>query len=144
MKKLTALIALPLLVAMGSTYAAGNACDAKRVQIEKELAIAKSYNDVSKVFGLQRALTAVTNNCSMDSLIADAQDRVGKIQAKFGKKQSEVTKAESELTEALEANDEKKITKYEERVGEKQQELQELQDELEAAQAELQALKSDS
>lgn len=144
LKTLIKLITVPLLLTLTShANAAVNSCDNKRSNIEQQIISAKANENTNQIAGLERALSSLKQNCTVDDLIATIQAKISTKQAKVAQQQSEISQAELELTNALVNNDEKKISKYEELVDKKQQELDELQDELEGWQIELDALKNE-
>lgn len=141
MKKFPLLVAVPMVIAMTTHFAAADTgCEALQTNIEKQIDIAKANESDNEAQGYQKALDAIKEKCDVAGLTAQAQNEIMQLQRQVSQTQTDASAAELSLTEALNENDEEKIAQFEERVGEKQQELMELQDTLEITQAQLQAL----
>lgn len=134
---------LPLVFALGTSYvsAAGYDCDAKRANIEKQIAQAKAHNNSHRVAGLETALAKINANCTTEGLVEDAQDRVTKLEKKIAEKQEDIREIEADKQKAQAKGDAKKVAKYDEKIDDKKGDITELEAELEQARAELSGLK---
>lgn len=120
------------LLALGLTVTAAQAadscagqrgCDAKRCQIERQLADARAHKNHNRIAGLERALAETRANCSDASLRQQREQKVDKARA-------DVTAREADLREAQARGDAGKMAK-------RQRKLDAARAELKAAEAEL-------
>jgi chromosome segregation ATPase len=145
MKKMTKLIALPLILALGAGFAsvasaAGNDCNAKRGAIENQIREAQKYGNSNKVAGLQKALNELQAHCTDSGLAAKGQQKIDKLERKLAQKQNDVSKVQADLGEAQARGDAKKVAKYEKKLQEKQSDVNEITADLRQARSELAAL----
>nr|WP_300309513.1 DUF1090 domain-containing protein [Halomonas sp.] len=91
-------------------------CSDKEAEVQRQLQIAKDHGNEDQVRGLERALVGIQENCSQESLMADAEQKVREGQEKVRDRQED-------LDEALEDGDLEDIQ-------EQREELQEAVDEL--------------
>lgn len=145
MSKIAKLTVLPLVLALTAGYAsvasAAINCDAKRAAIEFQIEQAQKYGNVYKVAGLKRALAEINTLCSDSGLIANAQQKVTKLEKKLAEKQEDVREVQDELRAAKAKGDQKKITKLTKKVADKKADVQKIKAELQAARSELASMK---
>lgn len=92
-------------------------CQNKAVNIQQQLEHAQGQNNPHRVQGLQRALNAVENGCTNESVLNDATDEVKKSLA-------EVQERQADFEEALSDGDEGDIQKRRVKLEEATQELE--------------------
>ncbi|WP_435947959.1 DUF1090 domain-containing protein [Dryocola sp. BD586] len=98
-------------------------CEAKKYNIQQEIAYAKTHDNTHRVAGLEKAYAEVVANCTDASLRLERE-------ADIRKKEQKVAEREQELAEAQASGRADKIKK-------KAHKLEEAKDELSAAKAEL-------
>ncbi|MBY0410181.1 MAG: DUF1090 domain-containing protein [Burkholderiaceae bacterium] len=117
MKARSVLVALVALHAVSCIAAEpGPACATKIVNIESQLADAKTHGRVQQVAGLNEALRATKANCTDESLAKDHDAGIQKAQRKL-------TERERELVSAERTGDSKKIAKRRAKVEDARREL---------------------
>ncbi|OUR04504.1 hypothetical protein B5M10_01450 [Pluralibacter gergoviae] len=143
MKKLLSAITVVAAIGMfasASAHAAEN-CAQKRAALEKEIRIAQQYGNTYKVASLKKALAEVKAHCTNESVQADAQKKISKLEKKAAEKRSDVAEVQRDLNEAKAKGDSKKIAKYQKKLMEKQADLREIEQELRQARAGLGSLR---
>lgn len=93
-------------------------CEDKRADVLQQLEYAQHHGNEHRVQGLQRALSGIDENCSNESVLADAADEVRE-------SQQEVSERQADLEEALQEGDDEEIQKRREKLEEATQELEE-------------------
>ena len=143
MKKLLSAITVVAAVGMFASASAGAAenCAQKRAALEKEIRIAEHYGNAYKVASLKKALAEVKAHCTSESVQADAQKKISKLEKKAAEKRSDVAEVQRDLNEAKAKGDAKKIAKYQKKLMEKQADLREIEQELRQARADLGSLR---
>ena len=143
MKKLLSALAVVATVGMfaSASAQAAESCAQKRAALEKEIRIAQQYGNTYKVASLKKALAEVKAHCTNESVKADAQKKVAKLERKVADKRGDVAEVQRDLREAKAKGDSKKIAKYQKKLMEKQGDLRELEQELRQARAELGSLR---
>jgi hypothetical protein len=118
--KSTALSIALLLASTSLALAAERspACEAKRANIEKQIAEATSRGRSQEVAGLKRALAANKAECTDASLAKEREERIQEAQ-------KEVAEREKDLAEAERKGDAKKIAKRKTKLDEARSELTE-------------------
>lgn len=144
MKKLLSALAIVATVGMfasTSAQAAIESCAAKSSALEKEIRIAQQYGNTYKVASLKKALAEVKAHCTSESVQADAQKKIAKLEKKAADKRGDIAEVQSDLNEAKAKGDNKKIAKYQKKMIEKQADLREIEQDLRQARAELGSLR---
>lgn len=98
-------------------------CEAKVCQIEKQIELAKQYNNSNKEAGLQKALTEVKDHCTVDGLKDDLQDEIKDVK-------DDLAEHQDDLAEAMKDQKLDKVEKYKQKIAEDKQELEQLKAEL--------------
>lgn len=108
MKKLVSVLAVVASVGIFSTAQAAETCAAKSTALEKEIRIAQQYGNTNKVAGLKKALAEVKAHCTNDSVKADAQKKVTKLEKKLSEKREDIAEVQADLRKAQAKGDAKK------------------------------------
>jgi len=85
-----------LLGLAASAFAQPAGCDAKRQEIEQQIAHARANGNSNRLAGLETALAGVKANCTDASLRRDAKEKVEKAQAKLDERERELQEARDE------------------------------------------------
>lgn len=126
-----AFVALLAGLALPSMASAAEAlCESKASDIRQQLEHAQSQGNQQRVEGLQRALDAIENNCTNESVLNDATDEVKASLA-------EVQERQADFEEALSDGDEDDIQKRRVKLEEATQELETHTQELNALQSQI-------
>lgn len=143
MKKLLSALAVVATVGMfaSASAQAAESCAAKRSALEKEIRIAEQYGNAYKVASLKKALAEVKAHCTSESVQADAQKKIAKLEKKAADKRGDIVEVERDLNEAKAKGDSNKIAKYQKKMMEKQADLREIEQDLRQARAELGSLR---
>ncbi|CNK46976.1 DUF1090 domain-containing protein [Yersinia alsatica] len=112
------LLVLPV-IAFGSV-AQTNECDTKAKEIQQQIDYAKQHGNTRRAAGLETALKEVKNNCTVESLKAERQEKIKE-------KQRKVTERKQELKEAQQKGDTDKIAKQQKKLTQAQAELKQAQ-----------------
>ncbi|CNF45145.1 DUF1090 domain-containing protein [Yersinia frederiksenii] len=112
------LLVLPIIVFCGVAQA--NECDTKAKEIQQQIDYAKQHGNTRRAAGLETALKEVKNNCTVESLKAERQEKIKE-------KQHKVTERKQELKEAQQKGDADKITKQQKKLTQAQAELKQAQ-----------------
>ncbi|WP_027966848.1 DUF1090 domain-containing protein [Halomonas halocynthiae] len=123
----TLLISAPPLVFSYSAFATENLeplCQTKAEEIQAQLHIAEQDANEHHIRGLTKALEAVQEHCTNESVLADAEEAVRE-------SLEEVQERQAELKSAQQKGDAKKIRRRSEKLNEAVAELQADQQELE-------------
>ncbi|WP_144635962.1 DUF1090 domain-containing protein [Bordetella genomosp. 13] len=92
---------LACLAALSSpAWSQPTGCEAKRQEIEQQLAAAKAQGNRARVGGLESALANVKASCTDASLRRDAQDKVDKARQKLAERQRGLQEAKDEGRDA--------------------------------------------
>lgn len=94
-----------------------NPCDVKKAEILKEIELAKSHKNKQKVAGLEKALSEVNANCTVESQAKEHQEKLNKLQRKVDERMEDLKKAEA-------SGKNKKIEKAKKKLQEAEAELQ--------------------
>lgn len=126
--KLSIILSLCALLGMSSNVFAADcsnlkACERKYCEIESQLSIAKSQGNEFKVDGLNKALAAAKENCTLEALHDDIEDEINDAA-------EDIEEYESDLQDAKSANKMDKIEKYQRKIAEQQQKIARLNIEL--------------
>ncbi|UXZ54500.1 DUF1090 domain-containing protein [Halomonas sp. 7T] len=121
-----ALGVLPLQLA----YAADLLCEDKTAALRHQLEHAQAHGNQHRAEGLQRALHAISENCTNERVLAEAEEEVRE-------SHEEVRGRSDELNEALHDGDEDDIQESREKLEEATRELEEHTEELNALQRRL-------
>jgi len=100
-------------------------CERKFCEIEKQITIAKSKGNSSKVNGLNIALGESKLNCSVKALMDELISEISEVE-------KEILEYESDLKEAVEDEKLKKIRKYNDKIAEEKIKLKSLKTEVKA------------
>lgn len=108
-----------------NSFAASNltGCAAKKDEITKQIAAAKTHGNTSRVSGLTTALQEVNDHCTDELLLRGRQDKVAE-------KQRKVSERVEELKDAQNSGRDDKIAKKQSKLDAAKQELVEAQAEL--------------
>lgn len=141
MKKLISVLAVVASVGMFASAQAAESCAAKSAALEKEIRIAQQYGNSYKVNSLKKAQAEVKAHCTSESVKADAQKDVRKLEKKLADKKGDIAEVQADLNKAKAKGDAKKVAKYQRKLTEKQADLREIQENLNRARADLASLK---
>jgi len=94
-RRALALLMFLTTLATGAVAQVGG-CDAKRQELEQEIAYAKAHGNASRVKGLETALAQVKSNCTDASLQAKDQRKVDAARKKVAEREEDLQKAKSE------------------------------------------------
>lgn len=116
------LAAIPLLMCFSQNVTAGDltGCSAKKQKIQTQISYAKAHHNTHQIYGLERALRRVEDNCTDESLRKDRQQKIRE-------KQHKVSERRFELKEAEQTGDPKKIAKKRKKLAQAQEELAEVE-----------------
>lgn len=127
MKYFPTLLTTALVVTSFSVFANDcdnkTGCDAKACQIEKQIELAKQYDNENKLEGLNKALKQVQSYCTNDDLKDELQDKIDDVK-------EDMAEHQHDLDEAIQDQKMDKIEKYKHKLSEDRQELTELKQEL--------------
>ena len=116
-KTVTFVFSVFVSIFLASAAHAEGVCERKIRSIEKQIAIAKQYNNTDRVLGLQKALRNVNLWCTEEGELAEAEIDVLE-------KQEKVQEREEELAEAIaEGKGDKKTAKHRQKLEEAKKEL---------------------
>jgi Protein of unknown function (DUF1090) len=90
MKLLAAAVALCSLLHYAQASTTTDACDARRQDIERQMAIAQANSNYDQVSGLQTALNQLNTNCTPDAIAQKHADEVAKYQRKLNDRLAEL------------------------------------------------------
>ncbi|MGO2264589.1 DUF1090 domain-containing protein [Halomonas sp.] len=110
--------------------AADDLCESKAADVREQLAHAQAQGNQHREEGLQRALDAIDDNCTNESVLNDATDEVKESLA-------EVQERQSEFEEALNEGDDDDIEKRRVKLEEATLELERHTEELNALQQQI-------
>ncbi|WP_336778478.1 DUF1090 domain-containing protein [Pantoea sp. USHLN256] len=122
------LISLPILfsaLTVTSVQAANPAtgCEAKKQDIQQELAMAREHGNAARIAGLEKALHENDAHCTDSGLLKASQDKVAE-------KQLKVQEREQDLREAQAKGRSDKIDKQQRKLNDARAELKEAQEAL--------------
>lgn len=89
-------VVLGLVVFSAPVLAQTGGCDAKRQEIEQEIAYAKAHGNANRVRGLETALDNVKSNCTEASLRKSSQRKVDAARKKVAERESDLQKAQAD------------------------------------------------
>lgn len=115
------------LLLLPVAYAEDVLCEEKSAEIRQQLEYAQQHGNQHRVRGLQRALNAIEENCTNESVLAEAADEVLE-------SQEEVSERQADLEAALRDGDEDDIQQRSEKLAEATRELEAHTQELNALQ----------
>jgi vacuolar-type H+-ATPase subunit I/STV1 len=95
-------------------------CDAKKQKIQTQISYAKAHHNTHHLYGLERALRRVEENCTDESLLKERQQKIRE-------KQQKVNERKFELKDAEQFGDPKKIAKKRKKLEQAQEELADVQ-----------------
>jgi acyl carrier protein phosphodiesterase len=90
MKMLAAAVALSSILQYAQASTTTDTCDARRQDIERQMAIAQSNNNYDQVNGLQTALNQLNANCAPQAIAQRHADEVAKYQRKLNDRLAEL------------------------------------------------------
>ena len=93
--RVLAVLALISTQAIGA-WAQGSGCDAKRQELEQEIAYAKAHGNANRVKGLETALAHMKANCTEASLKARDERKVDAARKKVADREQDLQNAKSE------------------------------------------------
>lgn len=102
---------------------AATGCEAKKQDIQQELAMAREHGNTARVVGLEKALRETDEHCTESSLLKQRQEKVAEKQLKVQEREQDLAKAQAEGSS-------KKIEKQQRKLADAREELQEAQDAL--------------
>ncbi|WP_249975983.1 DUF1090 domain-containing protein [Vreelandella olivaria] len=105
-------------------------CEDKSSEIRQQLEYAQQHGNQHRIRGLQRALNAIEENCTNESVLAEAADEVRE-------SQEEVSERQADLEAALRDGDEDDIQKRRTKLSEATRELEAHTQELDTLQRRL-------
>ena len=89
-------VAVALLACSTHALAQTGGCDAKRQEIEQELAYAKAHGNANRVKGLETALDNMKANCTDASLRKSSQRKVDAAKKKVAEREADLQKAQAD------------------------------------------------
>lgn len=98
-------------------------CEAKKQDIQQELAMAREHGNAARIAGLEKALRETTEHCTEGGLLKERQEKVSE-------KQLKVQEREQDLQKAQANGRSDKIEKQQRKLAEAREELKEAQDAL--------------
>ena len=122
-----------LLAAQGAMAGAQVLCDARAAEVRGQMATAKAQGNARQVRGLERALSAIEENCTDEQVLGEAETQVRE-------SLQEVTEREADLEEAVAGGDQDKVARRLAKLKETQEDLATHRRELEALREQLEAV----
>ncbi|APS37039.1 MULTISPECIES: DUF1090 domain-containing protein [Serratia] len=119
---LTLIYSMPLFSAFAAPHEA-TGCDAKRLEIQKQIDYANAHGNNHRLSGLQKALSELNANCTPEGLRAERE-------AKVREKTQKVEERRRELNEVKNDGQTDKIMKKKQKLTEAEAELNEAKAEL--------------
>lgn len=115
---LTGMLLLPAIFSVQAASQPVSGCEAKRQNIEQQIAYARDHNNNHRIAGLEKALSELNNNCTDEGLRAERE-------ADIREKEQKVDERRQELAEARADGRDDKISKRQRKLAEAQAELEE-------------------
>lgn len=116
-KQLISLSVVLCCMAAGTAYAA-TGCEAKKQDIQQEIAYAREHGNTARLSGLEKALREANEHCTESGLLTERQEKVAE-------KQRKVEEREQDLRGVEVDGRIKKIEKQKRKLAEAREELEE-------------------